>query len=324
MADQRDNGITAIAGIEVGHATDPVGLTGCTVVLCRAGAVAGGSVRGAAPGTRETDLLRPGNLVEHAHAVLLTGGSAFGLDAAGGVMRYLEERGIGFDAGAARVPIVPAAVLFDLGVGDARARPDAAMGYVACEAASAGAVAEGNVGAGTGASVGKVLGPALAMKGGIGTALRAAGDLLVGALVAVNALGDVVDPATGRIVAGVRDGQGGFADSLRLMFHPPATPPPAGNTVIGVVATNARLDKAAVNRVADTAHDGLARTMRPAHTMYDGDAIFALATGEREAPITVVAALAVEAVAEAIVRAVRTAEAAGGLLAARDYEAGGP
>ena len=321
MAKAHIDGITAVSGIEVGHASDSDGLTGCTVIICRAGAVGGVDVRGSAPGTRETDLLRPENLVEKVHAVLLTGGSAFGLDAAGGVMRYLEERGIGHDTGVARVPIVPAAVLFDLPVGDAKARPDAAMGYAACEAARDDEAREGNVGAGMGCSVGKMLGMGSAMKGGLGTAIREAGGLLVGAIVAVNAAGDVVDPSTGAIIAGTRKKLGsGFADSSQLIRGMVGRTVLSftGNTVIGAIATNAKLTKAGANKVAQMAHDGLARAIRPAHTMMDGDTIFTMATGDKKASITLVGALAAEAMAEAIVRGVRVVESVAGLPAARD------
>ena len=321
MAKKHVDGIAAIAGIEVGHATDPVGWTGCTVVICRPGAVGGVDVRGSAPGTRETDLLRPENLVEKVHAVLLTGGSAFGLDAATGVVRYLEEQGIGYDAGVARVPIVPAAVLFDLSVGDPYTRPDAEMGYAACVAARSDEASQGNVGAGVGCSVGKLLGMGRAMKGGLGTAVREAGGLLVGVIVAVNALGDVIDPATGQIVAGARKKVGkGFADSGKLItgLLGRTALSFAGNTVIGVVTTNAKLTKAGANKVAQMAHDGLARAIRPAHTMMDGDAIFAMATCEKKAPVTLVGALAADAMAEAIVRGARAAEGIEGLPAAGD------
>ena len=245
--------------------------------------------------------------------------SAFGLNAAAGVMRYLEERGIGYDTGVAKVPIVPAAVIFDLGVGSAAARPDAEMGYAACQAASAGLVEEGNAGAGMGASVGKVFGVGRAMKGGLGTALRRAGGLSVGALVVVNALGDVVEPASGQIIAGTRALTGaGFADSTQAMagLVGRSIAAFAGNTVIGVVATDAGLTKAQAHKVAQMAHDGLARAIRPAHTMFDGDTIFALATGRRAGNVTLIGALAAEALAEAIVRGVRAAHSAGGLPAA--------
>ena len=308
--------ITAVPGLRVGHATDLEHLTGCTVVLCPpAGCVGSVDVRGSAPGTRETDLLRPGQLVERVNAILLTGGSAFGLAAADGVMRFLEERNTGFPVGVTVVPIVPAAVIFDLTVGDFRVRPDAAMGYAACMAASEGLAAEGNVGAGTGASVGKALGPMLAMKAGVGSASISLPDgLIVGALVVVNALGDVVDPASGQIIAGARLPGGGWANSAALLVHGAALPSgAASNTVIGVVATNARLDKAQANKVAQMAHDGLARAVRPAHTMGDGDTIFALSAGDLQADVSRVGQAAADMVAEAIVRAVRTAMSVGGL-----------
>lgn len=314
-------GITAVPGIAVGHAHDETGITGCTVVLCRAGAVGGVDVRGSAPGTRETDLLRPENLVDKVHAVVLTGGSAFGLDAATGVMRYLEERGVGFNAGVARVPIVPAAVLFDLAIGDRRARPDAAMGYAAAKSASEDEPREGNVGAGMGATVGKLFGMMRATKAGLGLGLREAGGVLVGAVVAVNAFGDVIDPASGEIIAGLRKSVGkGFANTIEAMAGAVGRVAMgfSGNTVIGVVATNARLTKAEANKVAQMAHDGIARAVRPAHTMLDGDTLFTMATGKKKASVTLVGSLAAEAVAEAIVRGARAAESAGGVPAARD------
>jgi L-aminopeptidase/D-esterase-like protein len=259
--------------------------------------------RGGAPGTRETDLLRPLHLVQHVHAVLLAGGSAFGLAAADGVMRYLRERGVGYDTRVARVPIVPAAILFDLAVGRPDVYPDAEMGYAACVAASALPVAEGRVGVGTGCSAGKALGSAGASPTGVGSvALELAGGLVIAALVAVNPFGDVVDEA-GRILAGTRTSDGRLADTLAVMrgaSHAGLDDP--GATVIGVVATNARLDKEQINKVAQMAHDGLARAIRPAHTMFDGDTIFALATGEVVADVNVVGAFAAEVTAEAIRR----------------------
>ena len=308
------NAITDVPGIRVGHATNSDALTGCTVVLGpKDGAVGGMDQRGGAPGTRETDLLRPLHLVERVNAVLLTGGSAFGLDAAAGAVRWLEERGIGFDTRVAKVPIVPAAVLFDLDVGDASVRPDAAMGYAACESAAEGPVAEGRVGAGTGCTVGRMLGPGRADRSGIGTASAdLGGGLVVGAIVAVNAFGDVVDPRSGEILAGLktRDGDA-FADSLATMkgFVGKQVLRFAGrsHTVIGVVATNAKLNKEETNKVAQMAHDGLARAVRPAHTMFDGDTLFALATGPKGADVNLVGAYAAEVVAEAIVRAARMA-----------------
>ncbi|MEW6286465.1 MAG: P1 family peptidase [Chloroflexota bacterium] len=321
------NAITDVRGIEVGHAQNDEALTGCTVILCRKGAVAGVDVRGSAPGTRETDLLDPVNLVEKVHAVVLSGGSAFGLDAAGGVMKFLEEQNIGFNTGAAKVPIVPSAILFDLNLGRADVRPDAAMGYRAAASASSLPPAEGNVGAGTGASVGKMFGVSLATKSGVGSAsLAIGGGVVVGALVAVNAWGDVVNPQTGEIVAGLRSGKVGplrvggkeyFADTLAMMKKPLGRAllglATRANTVIGVVATNARLTKAQATKVAQMAQDGIARAIRPAHTMLDGDVIFALSTGARRADVTTVGAFAAEALAEAILRAVRMAKPAGGL-----------
>ena len=316
--------ITDVPGIEVGHATDADALTGCTAVVCRAGAVAGVAVRGAAPGTRETDLCRPGTLVERAHAVLLCGGSAFGLEAASGAARELAAAGIGFDADGIAVPIVPAAVIFDLSLGRV-AWPDVAAGRRAVAAATADRPEQGCVGAGTGATVGKVLGMARATKGGVGTASVDAGDAAVGAIVAVNAGGDVVDPATGAIVAGTRapDGEG-WADSVALVRRGFDPPPPVEQSTIAVVATDAPLTVEQANHLASVAHDGFARTIRPVHTMHDGDTIFALATGARErsrldpAELTRLAVFAVDAVERAVLAAVRHATAMGGLPAAGD------
>ncbi|MCS7219870.1 MAG: P1 family peptidase [Anaerolineae bacterium] len=307
-------GITDVPGIRVGHATDEQGITGCTVVLCEAGAVVGVDQRGGAPGTRETDLARPMRLVREAHAVVLAGGSAFGLAAADGVMRWLAARGVGYGVYGVRVPIVPSAILFDLAIGDPRAFPDAEMGQQACEAASDGPVEEGSVGVGTGATVGKALGMAWAMKAGVGTAAEDLGNgLIVAALVAVNALGDVIDLATGRILAGARMPDGRFADTLALMRGTPVNAAPGEATVISVVATSARLDKEGACKVAQMAQDGLARAIRPAHTMYDGDTIFTLATGAVAADVNVVGAYAAEVVARAIVRAVQLAKGRGGV-----------
>lgn len=315
MAREWHNAITDVPGIRVGHATNREAMTGCTVILCPPeGAVGGVDQRGGAPGTRETDLLRPMHLVQRVNGVLLAGGSAFGLDAAAGVMRWLEERGVGFDTQVVKVPIVPAAILFDLDIGRSDIRPDREMGYAACEAASDGPVAEGSVGAGTGCTVGKVLGPGRAMKGGLGTAsVDLGGGVVVGALVAVNGFGDVVDPRTGKILAGARALTGdGFADTLAIMkgLVGKTVLRFAGrrNTVIGTVATNARLTKEEANKVAQMAHDGLARAVRPAHTIFDGDTLFALATGQKRADVNLVGAYAAEVVAEAIVRAVRAAK----------------
>ena len=327
--------LTDVAGVRVGHFTDTRRPTGCTVVLVPEGTVAGVDVRGAAPGTRETDLLSPLNSVEHIHALLLAGGSAFGLDAAGGVMRWLDERGVGIRLGPAQgtersakpicVPIVPAAILFDLWVGDASIRPDAASGYAACDAATADAVTEGNVGAGAGASVGKLFGIDRAMRGGIGSASITVGGITVAALVAVNALGDVIDPTTGHVVAGARTADGHVVAGARtadgralqgtmaalLRGDVPAPLQPGSATTLGVIATDAVLSKAQVNKVAQMAHDGLARAINPVHTAGDGDTVFALATGGsgRAGNVTLVGALAAEVMATAIVRAVLAATA---------------
>lgn len=299
--------ITDIPGIRVGHDTNLAAGTGCTVILCDTPAAGGVDVRGGAPATRETDLLRPMYMVDEVNAIVLTGGSSFGLDAASGVMRYLEAQGIGFDTGVAKVPLVPAAAIFDLAFGDATVRPDAAAGYRACEQATAELIAQGNVGAGTGATVGKMMGPTFAMKGGLGSASTQLPDgTLVGAIVAVNALGDILDLQTQQVIAGARNTTGGFTfDNL------------AGNTTIAVVATNASLTKVEVNKVAQMAHNGLAMVIRPAHTMFDGDTVFALAlstqTQTHYTPATAalqvssIGAAAAITLARAIVKAVRNA-----------------
>jgi L-aminopeptidase/D-esterase-like protein len=285
-ASESHDDITDVPGIRAGHWTDPVGLTGCTVVLAEGGAIGGVDVRGAAPGTRETDLLGPGRLVERVHAVLLTGGSAFGLAAADGVMAYLRERGVGFPAAAGPVPIVPAAVLYDLANG-APVYPDAAAGRAACEAAGEGPLAQGGAGAGTGATVGKLLGPAGAMRGGLGSAsARLPDGTTVGAVVAVNALGDVRDPDSGAIVAGARARDGRWLDSFAALRTGALPPPEAqgANTTLAVVATDAPLDRSAAYRLAQNAHDGLARAIRPCHTPFDGDTVFALSTAPAPSP----------------------------------------
>ncbi|KQU89382.1 peptidase S58 [Variovorax sp. Root318D1] len=307
--------ITDVAGIEVGHFSDTRRPTGCTVILAREGAVAGVDVRGAAPGTRETDLLSPGNLVQQVHGIMLAGGSAWGLAAAEGAMRWLEERNIGMDVRFGILPIVPAAVLFDLPMGDARVRPDAASGYAACEAASSAPPAEGNVGAGSGALVGKLFGVHRAMKGGIGTASVTVGGVTVGALIAVNSLGDVIDPDTAQPVAGARTEDGlALLDTRRALLRGEQPKPllAGTNTTLGVIATDAVLTKVQANRLASVAHDGLARAINPVHTMSDGDTLFALATGrvplEGNAPgMTVLGTMAAEAVARATLRAVLAA-----------------
>ncbi len=320
--DHRCGAITDVPGIEVGHFTDTRRPTGCTAIIARAGAVAGVDVRGAAPGTRETDLLEPANLVQQVHAVMLSGGSAWGLDAASGAMRWLEEHGVGLDVGAGLVPIVPAAVLFDLHVGDARVRPDAAAGYAACAAATSAPPAEGNVGAGTGACVGKVFGMQHAMKAGVGSASVTVDGVTVGALIACNAVGDVVDPDTGLPLAGARTEDGRALRDIRralLRGEPPHTLLAGTNTTIGAIATDAALTKAQAQRLAVAGHDGLARATNPAHTQLDGDTLFALATGRapRHPGMLVLAAMAAEAVARATVRAVlaaRTLTTAEGLV----------
>lgn len=308
--------ITDVPGIRVGHDTDLEAATGCTVILCETPAVGGIDVRGGAPATRETDVLRPMHLIEEVHAIVLTGGSAFGLDAASGVMRYLDEQGQGFDAGVASVPIVPAAAIFDLGLGSAIVRPDAAAGYRACENATKEGTPQGNVGAGTGATVGKMAGPAFMMKGGLGSAsTQLNGETIVGALVVVNAAGDVIDPQTQQVIAGARNPLGGYIFGN-----------PAGNTTIAVVATNAALSKEQVNKVAQMAHNGLAQTLRPAHTMFDGDTVFALALGERPERLSdpdsaavqtsMIGAAAASVLARAIVKAARNASELHGIPAA--------
>ena len=308
--------ITDIPGIRVGHDTNLEAGTGCTAILCDSPAVGGVDVRGGAPATRETDLLRPMHLVEEVHAVLLTGGSAYGLDAAAGAMRYLEEHKVGYDVGVARVPIVPAAAIFDLGFGSAIIRPDADAGYRACEQAVASSVAQGNVGAGTGATVGKMAGPAFMMKGGLGSAsIRLDDGTLVGAIVVVNAYGDVIDPQTQEVIAGARNPLGNFIFSNLF-----------GNTTIAVIATNASLSKEATNKVAQMAHNGLAQTIRPAHTMFDGDTVFSLAMGSRSetrpdsetvaSQVSRIGTAATTTLARAIVKAIRHATDLHGVPAA--------
>jgi L-aminopeptidase/D-esterase-like protein len=316
--------LTDIPGIQVGHWTNLEAATGCTVILCPAGAVAGADVRGGAPGTRELALLDPLCTVERIHALALAGGSAFGLAAADGVMRWLEERGVGYDVGVARIPIVPAAILFDLPIGSATVRPDAAAGYAACLAATTAPVTEGNVGAGTGATVGKFLGFGRASKGGLGGASRALLDgSLVAALAVVNAAGNVVDPANQRILAGVRrvDGRG-FVDVLQeapeRIGQPIRELKTLSNTTLVVVATNVALSKTAITKVAQMAHDGLARAIRPVHTAIDGDIVFALSLGEEQGDASTVGAVAAEVVANAVVRAVQAATTLHGIPAGQE------
>ncbi|NTV89902.1 MAG: P1 family peptidase [Clostridiales bacterium] len=312
---------SCLQGIRIGHAQNIEAGTGCTVILCEEGCSAGVDVRGGAPGTRETDLLNPVNMIEKIHGIVLTGGSAFGLDAASGVMRYLEEKGIGYDTGFAKVPIVPAAVLYDLNCGSADIRPDGEMGYKACLAAVEGAVPEGNEGAGTGATVGKILGPESAMKGGLGAYCCKVGELVLGAVVAVNCMGDVVSPSTGEIIAGVLKPDGkSFAGTENTMLAGYSASALNGNTTIGAVITNGSMTKAQANKVASMSHDGFARTINPIHTMYDGDTIFALSTGRVEADVNIIGLLAARAVEQAILRAVRAARTLHGYVSCNDLE----
>lgn len=310
-----------IPNIKIGNSQNLEAGTGCTVILCEEGAVAGVDVRGGAPGTRETDLLDPVNLVDKVHGVLLTGGSAFGLDAAGGIMEYLEDKDIGFDVGLTKVPIVTGAVLFDLTVGDFKVRPNKEMGYKACINSETNNRTEGNIGAGTGASIGKVLGPEYSMKGGLGSSYIQIGDLIVGSIVAVNCFGDILDPKSGNIIAGAlsKDGKT-LVNTEKLMIenYNNSKDVFSGNTSIGVVVTNAQLTKAQANKIASMGQDGYARTMRPAHTMVDGDTIFTLATGEVFADTNVVGALAARVVEGAVLSATKEAETLYGLKSYRD------
>lgn len=314
--------ITDVPGIRVGHATDPVGLTGVTVVLCDRPAVAAVELRGGANDVLGLDYLDPRHLVETVDGVVLGGGSRFGGEAVWGVLRWLEARGIGFPTGAAVVPHVPGAFLYDLGVGDARARPTREMGHEAAAKATAGPVAEGNVGAGTGATVGKLHGAPCAMRGGVGTASVRSGAAVVGALVAVNALGDVRDPDSGRLIAGTRDAPDGrrLVDTARALAAQTGLGRFGGgqHTTIGVVATDGRLDKAGASKVAALGLLGFARALSPPHTAFDGDTLFALSVGDIEADVTRIGLAAADAVARAIARAVRAAVALPGLPAARD------
>lgn len=310
------NSITDVPGILVGNAQDTRAGTGCTVILYKKGAVTGVDVRGGAPGTKDISCLNPVNLVPSAQAVYLGGGSAYGLDGAAGVMQYLEEQGCGFDVGVGVVPIVPGAVLFDLPVGRADIRPDKEMGYRACLNATDSFNSMGNTGAGTGASVGKIKGCDFCMKGGLGTASRKVGDLIVGAIVAVNCYGDVIDPSTGTIIAGVlTEKKNRFARTMSIISGPSGAGNNAftGNTTIGCIATNAVLNKQGATKTAMMAHDGFARAINPIHTMFDGDTIFCMATGEIKSDPTTVGAIAAEVMAEAIVLGIKNAESAYGI-----------
>ncbi|WP_243300072.1 P1 family peptidase [Bacillus litorisediminis] len=313
--------ITDVPGIKVGNKEDLDALTGCTVVLAEEGATAGVDVRGSAPGTRETDLLNPINFVEKVHAIVLSGGSAFGLDAASGVMQYLEERDIGLHAGPAKVPIVPAAVLFDLAVGNGKVRPDKQMGYEAARIASNQKFKVGNAGAGCGATVGKLAGFNQSMKGGLGSAsIHLGNGVTIGAIVAVNPVGDVRNPATGEILAGAYDrNQRKIIDSLDILENQSALNVSAGsNTTIGVIAVNADLTKAEATKVAQMAHDGYARTIYPAHSMLDGDTIFTLATGGNKRSVDLLGTMAAKVMEMAILNAIYTAETVANIPAYRD------
>jgi L-aminopeptidase/D-esterase-like protein len=312
---------TDIDNIKVGHAQDLNGGTGCTIIICEKGATAGVDVRGGSPGTRETDLLDPQNLVDKIHGVMLAGGSAFGLDAASGAMKYLEERNIGFDVQVTKVPIVCSAVLFDLVVGDYKVRPDFKMGYEACLNATDKECPNGNIGAGTGATVGKFLGIERAMKGGLGSYAIQIGELKVGAIVAVNALGDIIDPETGEILAGLLDEDGETligTENIMAKKYGEKKNIFSGNTTIGVVATNGIFTKSQANKLASMSHNGYARAMRPAHSIFDGDTIFTMATGKIEADINVVGFLAARTMERAIVNAIKNAKSAYGFKAYRE------
>ena len=312
---------TDIPGIKVGHAQDLEAATGCTVVICEEGATAGVDVRGGAPGTRETDLLNPVNLVQQIHAVMLAGGSAFGLDAASGAMQFLEEKGVGFDVSVTKVPIVCSAVLFDLTCGDYSVRPDKLMGYKACENATNLGCVEGCVGAGTGATIGKIIGPEFSMKSGLGTYCVQVGDLMVGAIVAVNCLGDVYDSETDKFIGGVLNPDKktiGSTEELMMKQYTSKKNLFSGNTTIGVIATNANITKSEANKLASMAHNGYGRAMRPAHSMFDGDTIFTMATGKIESDFNVVGFLAALVMEKSITRAVKTATSMHGYLSYND------
>ena len=316
---------STIEGILVGHAQNLEAATGCTVIICEDGATVGVDVRGGAPGTRETDLLNPVNLVQKIHAVMLAGGSAFGLDAAAGVMQYLEEKNIGFDVQVTRVPLVSGAVLFDLMIGDWRIRPDKAMGYQACVNAGCSPCKQGCIGAGTGATVGKILGPERAMKSGLGCHAVQVGALKVGAMVAVNCLGDVIDPWTREKLAGpLNEDMESLADTENIMIDTGSEKKNlfAGNTTIGVVVTNASFTKAEATKLASMAQNGYARTLRPAHTMFDGDTIFAMSTGSVEADLSTVGLLAVQMMERAVISAVTQATSLCGIMSYRDLKSG--
>jgi L-aminopeptidase/D-esterase-like protein len=309
-------GLTDIPGIRVGHVSDYRAITGCTAILCPQGAVGGVDIRGSATGTEETPVLDPGHVTPQVHGILLAGGSAFGLEAASGVRRYLEHQGVGYNTGAAKVPIVPAAILDDLAIGQAGVRPTAAMGEAAAAAATADAVKEGSVGAGTGATVGKILGMRQAMKSGVGAfTVTLPGGVMVSSLAVVNAFGDVRDPATGKILAGARTTPEGtdFIDTQEQMKRGAAGGFAVRNTTLVVVATDARLTKVQATKLAQQGGLGMARTIYPVNTMFDGDIVFALSLGDRQADVNTLGVAAAEAVAESIVRAVKLAKTLGGV-----------
>ena len=313
--------ITDVVGIKVGNAEGLKGATGCTVIIIENGAVCGVDVRGGAPGTRETDLLDPVNLVEKVHAIYIGGGSAFGLDGASGVMKYLEEKRIGFDTGIVRVPIVPGAIIFDLGVGSPFVRPDKEMGYQACLNAKDEFSKQGNIGAGAGCTVGKAFGMGQCMKAGLGIESIKVRELIVGALAVVNAFGDIVDPETNSIIAGaLSPDKKSFLNTEEFIIHGNVKETPFKNTTIGVVATNAKLTKTMAKRVAMMAQDGIARTIRPAHTMFDGDTVFALSTGEVEEDVSKIGIIAAKMLERAIVNAVKNADSLFGITAYKDLK----
>ena len=309
--------LTDVAGIKVGHSQSDEGMTGVSVIICEEGATGGVDVRGSAPGTRETDLFQAEKMIDKVHAVVLSGGSAFGLDASSGVMRYLEEKGIGFDVGVTKVPIVASAVIFDLDIGDHHIRPDFKMGYQAARNTITEAALQGNIGCGRGATIGKILGPNYAMNAGLGSASVRVGDLIVSAMIVVNSFGDIYDPANNQQIAGVYDyDHKKLLNTIELMKEGSKEITFAlKNTTIGVIATNARLTKAHANKVSQVAHNGLARTINPVHTMVDGDTIFTMATNKIEADINLVGSLAAEAMSKAIINAVLSAESIAGLKA---------
>lgn len=321
-----DNAITDVPGFRVGHAQDLKAATGCTVILCPPGTIGGVDIRGSAAGTRQIDSLHSFHFVDEVHAVLLSGGSAFGLDASGGVMKFLEEKSIGYQTSAAKVPIVPAAIIYDLSLGDSRVRPDKEMGYQACLNSPPGKIAEGSVGVGTGASVGKLLGIKMATKGGVGTAsLSLSGGIIVAALVAVNAFGDVIDPQERKVLAGARDPDkpGRFIGSSAMIkkgFSLPKRETGFQNTTLGVVATNVRLSKRQATKMAQMAQSGFIRTISPIHSTVDGDLIFALSAGDLSADVNTLGLMAEEVVATAVLRAIRAADGLGLLPAYRDLQ----